>query len=175
MIRTMPLNKLLPSPHNVRRASDEQADLQLKADIEARGLLQNLVVAPSKKPKGRFTVEAGGRRLRALKTLAHEGKLAVTHDVCCLVLDGGPAGRDFTRVGSSLVAMPPANPVIGFKTPGAAATIARSQAEGGARPELDGGGDAGATLRPFPGLAGSVARGVARPCRRPDPGGEPQP
>jgi ParB family chromosome partitioning protein len=38
-------------------------------------------------------------------------------------------GRDFTRVGSSLIAMPPSNPVIGFKTPDAAATIARGKAE----------------------------------------------
>jgi hypothetical protein len=35
MIRTIPLNKLMPSPRNVRRTTDEQADLQLKADIEA--------------------------------------------------------------------------------------------------------------------------------------------
>ena len=42
MIRTITLNKLVPSPRNVRRTTDEQADLELKADIEARGLLQNL-------------------------------------------------------------------------------------------------------------------------------------
>ena len=45
MIQSIPLDKLMPSPRNVRRSSDEQADLQLKADIAARGLLQNLVVA----------------------------------------------------------------------------------------------------------------------------------
>ena len=45
MIKTIPLTKLIPSTRNVRRRTDEQADLQLKADIEARGLLQNLVVA----------------------------------------------------------------------------------------------------------------------------------
>jgi hypothetical protein len=91
MIRNIPLSKLMPSPRNVRRVSDEQADLQLKADIEARGLLQNLVVTPARKPKGRFTVEAGGRRFRALTSLIGEGKLAADHEVGCLVLDGGPA------------------------------------------------------------------------------------
>jgi ParB family chromosome partitioning protein len=91
MIRTIPLDKLMPSPRNVRRTTDEQADLQLKADIEARGLLQNLVVAPAKKPKGRFTVEAGGRRFRALASLAEEGKLVPDHEVCCLVIDSEPA------------------------------------------------------------------------------------
>ena len=91
MIKTIPLNKLVLSPRNVRRTTDEQADLELKADIEARGLLQNLVVTGAAKPKGSFAVEAGGRRLRALQSLAGEGKLAKTHDVCCLVIEGGPA------------------------------------------------------------------------------------
>ena len=40
------------------------------------------MVAPAKKPKGRFTVEAGGRRLRALASLAEEGKLGADHEVC---------------------------------------------------------------------------------------------
>ncbi|MGQ0588668.1 MAG: chromosome partitioning protein ParB [Sphingosinicella sp.] len=91
MIRTIPLNKLVPSPRNVRRAADEQADLQLMADIEARGRLQNLVVTKAAKPRGTFAVEAGGRRLCALQRLAEDGKLAKGHEVCCLVLEGGPA------------------------------------------------------------------------------------
>lgn len=91
MIRTIPLNKLVPSPRNVRRTADEQADLQLKADIEARGLLQNLVVTGAAKPRGSFAVEAGGRRLKALQRLAEEGKLPKAHEVCCLVLEGGAA------------------------------------------------------------------------------------
>ena len=91
MIRTIPLNKLVTSPRNVRRAVDEQADAQLKADIESRGLLQNLVVTSAAKPRGAFAVEAGGRRLKALQRLAGEGKLAKTHEVCCLVLESDPA------------------------------------------------------------------------------------
>lgn len=116
MIRTIPLNKLRPSPRNVRRAIDEQADLQLKADIEARGLLQNLVVAPAKKPKGSFTVEAGGRRLRALTNLAEEGKLPVTHEVCCLVIDGGPAAAQEAGLAENFqrLAMNPADECLAF-------------------------------------------------------------
>lgn len=105
MIRTIPLTKLLPSPRNVRRVTDEQADLQLKADIDARGLLQNLVVAPARKPRGRFTVEAGGRRLRALEALADEGKLDAAYEVPCLVIGGRAAeaqeaslAEDFQRL-----------------------------------------------------------------------------
>jgi ParB family transcriptional regulator, chromosome partitioning protein len=116
MIRTIPLNKLVPSPRNVRRATDEQADLQLKADIEARGLLQNLVVTGGAKPRGCFAVEAGGRRLAALQRLAEEGKLPKTHEVCCLVLERGPAAQEaslaenFQRLG-----MNPADECVAFR------------------------------------------------------------
>jgi len=64
MIQSIPLKKLVPSPRNVRKSSDVLADLQLRADIAARGLLQNLVVRKGK--RGKFEVEAGGRRLLIL-------------------------------------------------------------------------------------------------------------
>jgi ParB family chromosome partitioning protein len=117
MIRTIPLSKLRPSPRNVRRACDEQADLQLKADIEARGLLQNLVVAPARKPKGRFTVEAGGRRFRALASLAAEGKLPADHEVCCLVIDGGPAAAQEAGLAENFqrLVMNPADECLAFQ------------------------------------------------------------
>lgn len=70
MIQTIALGKLVPSKRNVRRRSDAAADAQLRADIEARGLLQNLIVTANKKPRGTYAVEAGGRRHNALKALA---------------------------------------------------------------------------------------------------------
>ncbi len=117
MIRTIPLNKLMPSPRNVRRTTDERADLQLKADIEARGILQNLVVAPAKRPKGRFTVEAGGRRFHALACLAEEGKLAADHEVCCLVIDSGPAAAQEAGLAENFqrLAMNPADECVAFQ------------------------------------------------------------
>src|SRR5690606_9901957 len=75
MIRTIPLGRLVASERNVRRHSDAAADAELKADIAARGLLQNLVVSPVKKPRGCFAVEAGERRRRALVSLAADGAL----------------------------------------------------------------------------------------------------
>ncbi|WP_114952242.1 ParB/RepB/Spo0J family partition protein [Sphingosinicella terrae] len=116
MIRNIPLSKLIPSPRNVRRATDEAADLQLKADIEARGLLQNLVVAPARKPRGRFTVEAGARRLRALRALAEEGELDAGHEVCCLVLDDGPASAQEVSLAENFqrLAMNPADECLAF-------------------------------------------------------------
>ena len=117
MIRTIPLNKLMASLHNVRQATDEQADLQLKADIEARGLLQNLVVAPARKSRGRFTVEAGGRRFRALASLAEEGKLPADQEICCLVVDGGPAAAQEAGLAENFqrLAMNPADECLAFQ------------------------------------------------------------
>jgi hypothetical protein len=59
-----------------------KADLELKSDIEAHGVLQNLVTAVSK-PRGCFTIEPGERRRRALQALADEGKLNKSHPVSC--------------------------------------------------------------------------------------------
>jgi ParB family chromosome partitioning protein len=87
MIRNIAIGRLQLSARNVRRACDPRADLELKADIEAHGLLQNLVVTPSRKPRGFFSVEAGGRRLRALQSLVEEGKVGPSHEVCCHVID----------------------------------------------------------------------------------------
>ena len=87
MIRDIPLNKLVPSARNVRRSSDPAADAELKADIEARGLLQNLLVTAAKKPRGSFAVEGGGRRFAALSAIAAEGNSAKDVGIPCLVLD----------------------------------------------------------------------------------------
>ena len=117
MIKTIPLNKLVPSPRNVRRATNVQADLELKADIEARGLLQNLVVTSVTKPKGGFAVEAGGRRLRALQALVEEGKIEKTHEVCCLVLEGGPAEAQEASLAENFqrLSMNPADECLAFQ------------------------------------------------------------
>ena len=86
MIQSIPLKKLAASPRNVRKSSDLLADLQLRADIAARGLLQNLVVRKGK--RGKFEVEAGGRRLAELQALAEDGTLPDNHEVTCLVIEG---------------------------------------------------------------------------------------
>jgi ParB family transcriptional regulator, chromosome partitioning protein len=116
VIQTVPLNKLRPSPRNVRRQTDALADAQLKADIEARGLLQNLVVCALPKPKGAYAVEAGGRRLAALLGLAEEGKLPNDFAVPCLILEGPDAeaveaglAENFQRL-----AMNPADECLAF-------------------------------------------------------------
>ncbi|WP_062345289.1 ParB/RepB/Spo0J family partition protein [Novosphingobium sp. CCH12-A3] len=85
MIKSIPLNKLVQSPRNVRRHSDPAADSELKASIAAHGLLQNLIVRSA--AKGKFEVEAGERRRRAMLALADDKILARDHEVTCLVLE----------------------------------------------------------------------------------------
>ena len=51
----IPFSKLYLSDANVRKTRNDQDDAQLSADIEARGLLQNLLVTKSKK-RGQYAV-----------------------------------------------------------------------------------------------------------------------
>src|SRR3546814_7674020 len=75
MTITVKLSKLSLSPINVRSRPEELLEIpQLAADIEARGILQNLLVNPIKKPRGSFEVFDGGRRLRALMKLVQEDR-----------------------------------------------------------------------------------------------------
>jgi ParB family chromosome partitioning protein len=56
-----------------------------KASIAAHGLLQNLIVRPA--AKGRFEVEAGERRRRAMLALVDDKVPPRGHEVTCLVLE----------------------------------------------------------------------------------------
>jgi ParB family chromosome partitioning protein len=117
MTTPIPLNKLVPSTRNVRRQSDPAADAELKADIEARGLLQNLIVTAAKKPRGRFAVEGGGRRLAALLALAAEDKLPDDFPVPCLVLDdiGTNAAEASLAENFQRLALNPADECLAFQ------------------------------------------------------------
>lgn len=93
MTTTVKLAKLTLSPINVRKRPDELLEIpQMAADIEARGVLQNLLVTPVKKPRGTFEVFDGGRRLRGLFLLAERGVIdANAYDVPVKVLVGDEA------------------------------------------------------------------------------------
>ena len=67
----LPLRSLTPSKDNVRRFASEAGIEELCANIAALGLLQNLT--GRKTAKGKYEIEAGARRLRALKELAKRG------------------------------------------------------------------------------------------------------
>ena len=93
MTTSVKLAKLTLSPINVRKRPDDLLEIpQMAADIEARGVLQNLLVTPVKKPRGTFEVFDGGRRLRGLLMLAERGVIdADTYDVPVKVLVGDEA------------------------------------------------------------------------------------
>ena len=103
MIQTVKLAKLRLSPINVRTAPDKELALDsLAADIKARGVLQNLLITPARKPKGVFEVFDGGRRLRALNMLAKEGVLNVDdYDVPVMVLKADDAALSETSLAAN--------------------------------------------------------------------------
>jgi len=91
-IVTIPLNKLAPSPENIRKTGRESGIEELAASIAAHGLLQNLTVRPvydgAGAETGKYEVVAGGRRLAALKLLAKKKTLGKAAPVPCAVLAG---------------------------------------------------------------------------------------
>lgn len=94
-LQFIPLNKLVESPRNVRR-KDREADIDaLAASIASRGLLQNLCVVDGEGEK--FEVDAGGRRLLALKQLAKTGVIAKDYPVPCNVV-AREEGREVSLV-----------------------------------------------------------------------------
>jgi hypothetical protein len=83
----IPFSRLYLSDANVRKTRSEEDDIQLSADIEARGLLQNLLVTKSKK-RGKFAVIAGGRRLRAIEMIVARGAWTPDAEIECKLLEG---------------------------------------------------------------------------------------
>ena len=114
MIRTIPLNKLVQSPRNVRKHSDAAADAELAASIAALGLLQNLIVRPA--ARGKFEVEAGERRRRAMLALADDKVLPRDHQVTCLVLEDTAEAAVETSLAENFhrLAMNPADEAVAF-------------------------------------------------------------
>jgi ParB family chromosome partitioning protein len=84
-VERIALNRLVPSPANVRRVNAAVGIPELADSIEAHGLIHNLTVRKAK--KGRYEVVAGSRRLAALRLLAKEGRLAGNADIPCNVRD----------------------------------------------------------------------------------------
>ena len=63
-IQLIPARNCILSDRNVRRTAGDASSLaELIADIEARGVLQNLIGFAIPKTRGKFEITAGGRRL----------------------------------------------------------------------------------------------------------------
>jgi len=112
-IQMIPLNKLIPSPANVRKTGTGIGIDELAASIAAHGLLQNLQVRPG--PKGRFEVVAGGRRLAALKLLATQKQIGGKHEIACNLIDGGAAEEISLAENVIRLPMHPADQYEAFK------------------------------------------------------------
>lgn len=72
-IQTISLSQLVTSQGNPRRAFDAASIEGLAASIRTDGLLQNLVVRPSRGKS--FAIVSGERRYRALKLFEERGEL----------------------------------------------------------------------------------------------------
>ena len=112
-LRMIPLDRLEHSPLNVRKAAASAADdAELLASIRENGIKQNLVVHAL--PEGKFAVDAGGRRLKALKQLANDGIIPNVHPVSCLVEDEQNAIVTSTTENLQRAAMHPADQFEAF-------------------------------------------------------------
>jgi len=92
-IEMIPFTALVRDPKNVRTgklSAEDKAEIRgIAANIEAQGLLQNLLVR--KLSKGRYGVTGGGRRFAAMKLLVKQGKLSKETLVPCRCVEGDEA------------------------------------------------------------------------------------
>jgi ParB family chromosome partitioning protein len=112
-IQTIPLNKLIPSPANVRKTGTLTGIDELAASIKAHGLLQNLQVRPG--AKGKYEVVAGGRRLAAPKRLAKSNVIGKTENIACHVIDSEDATEISLAENTIRLQMHPADEYEAFK------------------------------------------------------------
>ncbi|EOJ9641835.1 ParB/RepB/Spo0J family partition protein [Enterobacter hormaechei] len=86
----VPLSQLRPSRRNVRKTHRRLSIPELAASIQRVGLLQNLIVSRASDGE-HYDVEAGDRRLAALKLLLKKKHIASDYEVPCLLVADGSA------------------------------------------------------------------------------------
>src|ERR1700722_19654429 len=112
-IEMIPLNKLIPSPANVRKTRALIGIEELAASIAAHGLLQNLQVRPGE--NGKYEVVAGGRRLAALQRLAKARTIGKTEATPCHVMNGEDPSEISLAENIGQLPMHPADQYEAFK------------------------------------------------------------
>lgn len=89
--KMLPLSALFLSPDNVRSTEPAGPALdELAALIDSQGLINGLQVTAEiveGSPTGRYGVQAGGRRYRALMLLVKQGKISASEPIDCTVID----------------------------------------------------------------------------------------
>lgn len=113
---TLPFSALFLSADNVRQQPPSAERIKtLAALIKAQGLLNPLLVSPELKdgqPTGRYAVDAGGRRWRALATLLADGHIAADEPIKCALT---PADSAVETSLTENVATEPMNPADEFQ------------------------------------------------------------
>lgn len=114
------LSELFLSEDNVRKGAPAQSGIvELAAMIEAQGLLSALQVTQEVidgQPTGRYAVEAGGRRLRALQWLVAKGKIETDPLVECKLIDKQRASEVSLTENVSAEPMHPADEFEAYRT-----------------------------------------------------------
>ncbi len=115
MNQPVPLNKLILSPRNVRKTNGDDDIESLADSIASKGLLQNLVVSESVDHPGKYEVDAGGRRLRALQLLSRQKRVAKNMPVPVQIIPRDDALEASLAENLQKVAMNPADEVEAFQ------------------------------------------------------------
>lgn len=115
------LNLLYLSPGNVRKTEPSQIRIeQLGATILSQGLLHALHITAELdtegKPTGRYAVEAGGRRLRALQWLAANGKIFIDFPIECVLIEPNEASKVSLVENMTIESMHPADEFAAYQT-----------------------------------------------------------
>ena len=105
------------SPRNVRRTAADPARLEtLKASVEARGVLQNLIGFAVPKKRGKFEITAGGRRLAAVHGLIEATILPVDYEIPVFVMNDTSAAAETSLAENfERAAMNPADECVAFR------------------------------------------------------------
>ncbi|MBK8209222.1 MAG: ParB/RepB/Spo0J family partition protein [Rhodospirillales bacterium] len=124
MTKSIPLDKLVLAECNVRKTVDAATIGELAESIAAHGVLQNLGVRTA--GKNRFEVIIGGRRFRALRKLADEGRIDTGFAVPCSVLQLDEAGAQELGITENVMreALPPVEEFQAFAALAAAGVAA---------------------------------------------------
>jgi ParB family transcriptional regulator, chromosome partitioning protein len=75
------------SQSNPRKTFDDEKINGLAKSIQTDGLLQNIVVQPIEGKEGKYHIVSGERRVRAIRKLAEQGKIASDYKIPAIIRD----------------------------------------------------------------------------------------